>query len=153
MRVLVATTDAHDRHQEERRRHPSVARRAIEGELVVTDPAECADAGCTCRSTFCGIASGDPTATAVIVDLPHISRDDLLDAVRDRLVRTGCADLVRDTGGAADDHDDDDIQDALDAIALEQVEIIERACADHEVGTVVVRDGPNLVERGQRSAA
>ena len=145
MKVLVAT-------DEQQGHHPTDRAECLEGELVAPGADGCADERCGCGRTFHGLASGRTTTTALVVDLPHVSADDLRGALLDRLERSGCAELLLD-GAHPDDADAVDVKAALASVLDEQLDELERVCASHPVGTVVERDGRATRARALPAAA
>lgn len=67
----------------------------IEGELVMPPPVVCAadrddpDGGCGCGRAFAGLSSHKATTTAIVRNLPELTRDDLVEAVRSSLDQQG----------------------------------------------------------------
>ena len=105
----------------------------VEGELVTPLAAECASGErCGCNRGFPGLASGFATTTAMVVDRPGVTEDDLRDAVFDWLDRCGWIDLFEDTAveRAASTIDDDecdldgDVDDLIESIIDEHVDCI-----------------------------
>ena len=145
----------------------------VEGELVTPLAAECASGErCGCDRGFPGLASGFATTTALVVDRPGVTEDDLRDAVFDWLDRTGWIELfeqaARERATRSIDHDgpdqdefdlNGDVEDLIESIIDEHVDCIHEICSTYAVGTVVVRrgatgDDPRLPVRGlNRSAA
>ena len=116
----------------------------VEGELVTVELAECATPStCGCGRGFVGLASGRATTTAMVVDLPHVSADDLRDVVRDWLDRAGWSDLLDERGAAHE----------LDEIIDEHVENTTLVCSNYAIGTVVERSGSIVAPRGFTAAA
>ena len=118
---------------------------ALAGELVAPVRTACSDERCGCARGFVGLASRRPSATATVVDLDHVTEDDLRDAVLDSLVRAGWLDLVQQA--AEEEPVADDPDEVLAALVDEHVEAIALACAAFPVGAVVRRDGSRIVER------
>ena len=134
----------------------------VEGELVTPLTAECASGErCGCNRGFPGLASGFATTTAMVVDRPGVTEDDLRDAVFDWLDRCGWIDLFEDTAveRAASSIDDDefdldgDVDDLIESIIDEHVDCIHEVCSTYPVGTVVVRLGDLVMTRAYPSAA
>ena len=134
----------------------------VEGELVTPLAAECASGErCGCNRGFPGLASGFATTTAMVVDRPGVTEDDLRDAVFDWLDRTGWIDLFEDTANerAASSVDDDefdldgDVDDLIESIIDEHVDCIHEICSTYPIGTVVVRLGDLVMTRAYPSAA
>lgn len=134
----------------------------VEGELVTPLAAECASGErCGCNRGFPGLASGFATTTAMVVDRPGVTEDDLRDAVFDWLDRCGWIDLFEDTAveRAASSIDDDefdldgDVDDLIESIIDEHVGCIHEICSTYPIGTVVVRLGDLVMTRAYPSAA
>lgn len=114
----------------------------VEGELVTPIVAQCHTPDeCGCSRGFPGLASSRATTTAMIVDRPFITSDDLRDVVRDALERDGWLDLLGD-----------DVE-AIDEIIDEHVEAIDEICRTFSVGSVVERAGTLVRSRSYRNAA
>lgn len=148
MRVLVATNELQG-HRRDDYAH------TVEGELVVAEVAECANPGCGCDRGFPGLASSQATTTAIVVDLPHITPDDLYTVVADWLDRSGWSDLFR-SADQADNHftsEFDDVEEMIDAIVDEHLETIATVCDSFAVGTIVERSGTMIRARAIPFAA
>ncbi len=146
MRVLVATSELQGTA-------PGDYSWTVDGELVVVDVTECAQPErCGCGRGFPGVASRRATTTAMVVDLPHIGRDDLVEVVADH-VELHWSDLLI-AGAEADGVDtEDSIDDQLDAITEEYVEHIEQICRRFPIGTIVERQGTLVSARAVPFAA
>lgn len=146
MRVLVATSELQGAA-------PGDYSWTVDGELVVVDVTECARPDrCGCGRGFPGVASRRATTTAMVVDLPHIGREDLVDVVADH-VDLHWADLLI-AGAEADGVDPGELLDEqLDAITEDYVEHIERVCGRFPVGTIVERQGTVVSARAFPAAA
>ncbi len=146
MRVLVATSELQGTA-------PGDYSWTVDGELVVVDVTECARPDrCGCGRGFPGVASRRATTTAMVVDLPHIARDDLVEVVADH-VDLHWADLLI-AGADADGVDpDDSIDEQLDAITEEYVANIEQVCREFPIGTIVERHGTLVSARAFPAAA
>jgi hypothetical protein len=132
----------------------------VEGELVTPLAAECASGErCGCNRGFPGLASSFATTTAMVVDRPGVTEDDLRDAVFDWLDRSGWIDLFEQTArerSEASDHMFDpggDVDDLIEAIIAEHVDCIDAICSTYPVGTVVVRLGTQVMTRAYPTAA
>ncbi len=134
----------------------------VEGELVTPLAAECASGErCGCNRGFPGLASGFATTTAMVVDRPGVTEDDLRDAVFDWLDRTGWIDLFEETAReratTSVGHDsfdlDGEVDDLIESIIDEHVDCIHEICTTYTRGTVVVRRGQLLMTRTYPSAA
>ena len=134
----------------------------VEGELVTPIATECSNGDdCGCNRGFPGLASGLATTTAMVVDRPGVTEQDLRDAVYDWLDRGGWIDLLEDTatdrsatGDGIDGIDQvDDVDDIVEAIVDEHVEMIAEVCAAYPPGTVVMRRGRWLSARSFPTAA
>jgi hypothetical protein len=128
----------------------------VEGELVTPLAAECASGEqCGCDRGFPGLASGFATTTAMVVERPGVTEDDLRDAVFDWLDRTGWIDLFEETArerASIDDDDlefdvDGDVDDLIESIIDEHVDCIHQVCSAYPIGTVVVRRGTRVMTR------
>jgi hypothetical protein len=128
----------------------------VEGELVTPLAAECASGEqCGCDRGFPGLASGFATTTAMVVERPGVTEDDLRDAVFDWLDRTGWIDLFEETArerASIDDDDlefdvDGDVDDLIESIIDEHVDCIHQVCTAYPIGTVVVRRGTRVMTR------
>jgi hypothetical protein len=133
----------------------------VEGELVTPIATECSNGDdCGCNRGFPGLASGLATTTAMVVDRPGVTEQDLRDAVHDWLDRGGWIDLLEDTAADRAATDDgsgfaglDDVDDIVEAIIDEHVETITDVCSSYPPGTVVVRRGRWLSARSFPAAA
>ena len=135
----------------------------VEGELVTPLASECAiGERCGCNRGFPGLASGFATTTAMVVDRPGISQNDLRDAVFDHLDRSGWIELLeeaaRERAGRTDRSDDgfdpdDDVDELIESIIDEHVDGINDICAAYPVGTVVSRRGSLVTTRTHPFAA
>jgi hypothetical protein len=133
MKVLVATNRTQGTQ-------PGDYAGTVEGELVTALAVECdSPRTCGCGRGFPGLASSRATTTALVVDLPHVDRDALADALESSLERGGWL-----------DHLDDDEADELVEAHLEAIEIV---CAHYPVGTVVSRWGGKVYSRPSAAAA
>ena len=122
----------------------------VEGELVTPVVSSCCSPDdCGCGRGFPGLASGRTTTTAMVVDRPLITPDDLRRAVTDSLERSGWVDLLRGEHG----DDDEAIRADLNDIADEHVEFIEMVCSHFAPGTVVGRNGSAISARSSSIAA
>lgn len=146
MRVLVATNELQGVA-------PDDYCFTVEGELVVVDVTECAQPErCGCGRGFPGIASHQATTTAMVADLPHLTRSDLFDVVADHVERHW-ADLLRD--GVESEYADPagTVDEQLAEITDEYVADIEHICREFPPGTVIQRDGTLVSARAFPAAA
>lgn len=112
----------------------------VDGELVTPVVAECCTPDtCGCAVGFPGLASSRATTTAKVVDLPHLTEQDVRDVVEGALERDGWFDLI-------------DPDDAGELVA-EHLECIAAVCASFPVGTVVGRRGSQIFSRTIAQAA
>lgn len=111
----------------------------LEGELVAVNLMECADRYCGCDRGFAGMGTSKATTTALVVDLPHLSLDDLRQAVADWLDRDGWLRLLDDEAEACD-------------LVDTYVDVIERTAAAFPVGTVLGRTGRHVFARHRLAA-
>lgn len=132
MKLLVATTETQGTV-------PGDYSWTVDGELVTPVRVECQNPQCGCRHGFAGLASNKATTTVLVADLPHMSREDVRDAIHESLDRQGWLDLVPES----------DWHDIID----EHVESIEQIVGAFAVGTVLCRDGNVIVARRRRLAA
>jgi len=127
----------------------------VEGELVTPLAAECDSGGrCGCNRGFPGLASSRATTTAMVVDRPAVTVEDLRDAVYDHLDRGGWIDLLQDA--ERERHGPDaalEVDELVETIIDDHVETIEQVCSAFPVGTVVTRRGPLVSARSVRPAA
>ena len=143
MRVLVATSELQSPDRGD-------FTFCVEGELVTPVTASCCTPdACGCARGFPGLASGRATTTAMVVDRPLMSVDDLRRAVADSLERSGWAELLRAEHG----DDDEAIAADIDDIADEHVEFISVVCSQFSPGTVLERSGTAISARSQHVAA
>jgi len=153
MMVLIATNELQGTN-------PDDYSFTVEGELVTPLAAECASGErCGCNRGFPGLASSFATTTAMVVDRPGVTEDDLRDAVFDWLDRSGWIDLFEQTArerseASGDSFDPDgDVDDMIEAIIDEHVDCIDVICSTYAVGTVVVRRGTEVMTRAYPTAA
>ena len=112
----------------------------VEGELVTPVAAECGIPDtCGCHAGFPGLASSRATTTAMVVDLAHLSVDDVRDAIEGALERDGWFDLVDET--------------EVDELVEEHLDCIRAVCEAFPVGTVVGRCGTTVFQRSVAQAA
>ncbi len=155
MLVLVATNELQGTHSDD-------YSFTVEGELVTPLAAECASGErCGCNRGFPGLASGFATTTAMVVDRPGVTEDDLRDAVFDWLDRGGWIELFEEAA-LERSHDrahdgsfdpDDDVDDLIEAIIDEHLDCIHEVCSSYPVGTIVVRRGTLVMTRSYPTAA
>lgn len=106
----------------------------VEGELVTPVVAECASpARCGCNMGFPGLASSRAVTTAQVVDLPHISEEQLREVVEDSLDRDGWFDLAGEA--------------CRRELVDEHLECIAAVCAAFPIGTVIGRNGTEVFSR------
>jgi hypothetical protein len=150
MKVLIATNDLQGAE-------PGDHSWTVEGELVTAVVEECASGDrCGCARGWPGLASARPTTTAMVVDRPGITEDDLRDAVYDWLDRGGHVAVIREIAELAGDDDGDGWDDpdaTIAAIIDEHVEVIRMIAANFPEGTVVCRNGTEVSVRSMPSAA
>lgn len=132
----------------------------VEGELVTPVVVECGSGDrCGCRRGFPGLASARATTTAMVVDRPELTRDDLRDAVRDWLDRGGWPDLlatdVSECRGLDRDHIDVsvEVERIIEEVIDEHVDSIRLVCRSFPVGAIVTRHGDLVRERWLPSVA
>jgi hypothetical protein len=131
MRVLVAT---HEGQGEV----PGDYCFTVDGELVTTVVAQCCSSQeCGCGRGFSGMASDRATTTAIVVDLPALTREALRGAVVDSLTRGGWIGFSPEALAELEDDEEDWPTD--DEVVDEHVAAIEAAGLGFEVGTVVGR--------------
>lgn len=129
----------------------------VDGELVTAVVTECGSSDrCGCNRGFPGLASAKATTTAMIVDRPGVTEEDLRDAIYDWLDRGGWIDLIEQGADERNDLDDDPfeypdsrIEDMID----EHLEMINDVCASFQLGTVLSRRGPLISSRSMPAAA
>jgi hypothetical protein len=155
MLVLIATNELQGAH-------PDDYSFTVEGELVTPLATECASGErCGCNRGFPGLASGFATTTAMVVDRPGVTEDDLRDAVFDWLDRGGWIELFEEaalerSGADADDGSfdpGDDVDDLIESVIDEHLDCIRQVCSTYPVGTVVVRRGQLVTTRSYPTAA
>lgn len=150
MKVLIATNDLQGAE-------PGDYSWTVEGELVTAVVEECASGDrCGCARGWPGLASARATTTAMVVDRPGITEDDLRDAIFDWLDRGGYVAVIREIAELADDDESDDWDDpdvTIAAIVDEHVEVIRLIAANFPAGTVVCRNGTEIFARAMPSAA
>ncbi len=126
----------------------------VEGELVTPVATECASGDrCGCARGFPGLASARATTTAMVVDRPGITEQDLRDAVHDWMDRGGWIELLEQTAADRSIADHDEVDAMVEAIIDEHVEMITAVCAGFAEGTVVERHGTLVMERSAPFAA
>lgn len=138
MRILIATNEL-------QHTAPGDYSFTVEGEIVTPVVAPCARPDdCGCGRGFPGLASGRATTTAMVVDRPFITPDDVRDAVEDWLERGGWFDLLADS---------DEADEIIDELLDEHVGAIAEVSAAFEPGTVLERRGDLVRARSIRHAA
>jgi len=136
MLVLVATKEMQIAHHDESGDYSYT----VDGELVTPVAAECGSPErCGCDRGFPGLASNRATTTAQVVNLEHITADDLRDVIDGVLERDGWFDLI-------DEHERHELID-------EHMECIAAVCAAFPVGTIVGRHGALVYDRSIAQAA
>jgi hypothetical protein len=158
MKVLVATNELQGAVEGD-------YARGVDGELVTGVVAECCDGdACGCSRGWIGLGSSQATTTAMVVERQGLGADDVRDAVREYLRRSGWVELITaaidaDVSGpdAVDDPDGicrgDDPAEVIDEIVDEHIERIDEVCAHFPEGTVVSRRGTNVIARVVRRVA
>ena len=133
MRVIVATKDTQGAS-------PGDYSWTVAGELVTPVVANCSSPDrCGCGRGFPGLASAKSTTTATVVDLPHITLNDLGDAIFDWLDRGGWLDLIP--------------SDDWHELVEEHVEAIQEVAEWFPVGTIIGRHGDHVFARKAQLAA
>jgi hypothetical protein len=108
---------------------------AVDGELVYVPSVVCDDDICGCSRGFAGMASARATTTALVVDRPDISANDLSNALSDSLERQGWL------SGHWSESDEDVFRELFRRVLL---------AASHFVpGTIVERQGDFIRRRAQ----
>jgi hypothetical protein len=132
----------------------------VEGELVTPLAAECASGErCGCNRGFPGLASGFATTTAMVVERPGVTEDDVRDAVFDWMDRCGWIDLFEQAARERADANDgvvdpnDDVDDLIESIIDEHMDCIHAICRTCPDGTVVTRRGTLVTTRSHPFAA
>lgn len=157
MLVLIATNELQGTH-------PDDYAWTVEGELVTPLATECTSGDrCGCARGFPGLASARATTTAMVVERPGVTEDDLRDAVYDWLDRGGWIELLEQTAverSIAAGHDGclavaelDEIDRIVDSLIDEHVEMIADVCDNFAEGTVVERHGTVVMARSTPFAA
>ena len=130
----------------------------VDGELVTAVVTECGSADrCGCSRGFPGLASAKATTTAMIVDRPGVTEEDLRDAIYDWLDRGGWIDLIEQATEEVNDLDenrpfeyaDDTVEDMIN----DHFDTIAEVCASFPIGTVLGRRGPLVASRSMPTAA
>jgi hypothetical protein len=137
MLVLVATNESQGQS-------PDDYAYTVEGELVTVVVAECRSPACGCDRGFPGLASAFATTTAQVVDLPHLTEDDLRGVLFDYFDRGGWLDLLSH---------EPDVEMIVDDMIDEHVDAIAAVCARLPVGTIIERSGALVFSRSVRFAA
>lgn len=125
----------------------------VEGELVTPVASQCTNRQCGCDRGLPGLASHRATTTAQIVDLPHITDDDLWWAVHGYLEAGGWIDLLMDDVDERDLRSVLHVADAIESLVDEHVEAIQRVCRTYPVGTIVERLDSSVFARSLPMAA
>jgi hypothetical protein len=133
MKVLVAT-------RETQGSHPGDHCWTVEGELVTPVTVECCTPHlCGCGRGFPGLGSDRSTTTALVADLPHLTREQVRTAIQDSLERAGWFEALE--------------ADEADEVVEEHLVCIEAVCEAFPVGSVVSRWGTQVFLRDGRAAA
>lgn len=111
----------------------------VDGELVAVGSLDCDCPDCGCRRGFPGLASSKATTTALVVERPQLTMDDLRTAVAGWLERDGWFRHLDDP---------EERQDMTDEFADEIVHV----CSDFPPGTVLSRDGDVVFARSAKAA-
>ena len=108
----------------------------LDGELVLAGAVLecCSPQRCGCGRGFPGLGSSKATTTAMVVDRPELTREQLWEAVRDSLDRDGWLAVVD--------------EDEACAFVDEEVERIEFVVSHYPVGAVLSRSGTKVWQRG-----
>jgi len=132
----------------------------VEGELVTPLASECASGErCGCNRGFPGLASGFATTTAMVIDRPGVTEDDLRDAVFDWMDRGGWIELFESAARERADANDgvtdpnDDVDDLIESVIDEHVDCIHEICRTYPEGSVVTRRGTLVMTRSHPFAA
>ncbi len=115
---------------------------AVDGELVYVPEADCCDPSCGCDRGFAGVASARATTTAMVVDRPDLTEDDVSIALIDGLTRQG---WLEDGWGEVNEELFEQYWAMLELITL-----------NFAPGTIVERSGNEVRQRpitGLRDAA
>ena len=143
MRVLVANNDLQGSA-------PDDYAFTVDGELVAVVVAECSDAEqCGCERGFPGIASNRATTTAAVVELEHVTREEVRDVLTDWVERSGWSDMFR----SASDISDDEVDELVASVVDEHIDAIEAVAQSFAVGTIIERTGTEFRARAIRRAA
>lgn len=131
---------------------------AVDGELVVAPVIDCADIGCdTCASGWFGLVSHGATTTAMVVDRPGVTRDDLGVRIRDLLECLGVVDdLVSAVCAGRFEVDGRRVDDpvvAVDELVRAHLDDIRAICSEFSIGTELSRLGPLVSPIARRLAA
>ncbi len=148
MKVLIATS-------EQQGVAPGDYSHTLEGELVTPVASEC-DNGeqCGCNRGFPGLVSARATTTAIVVERPGLTIDDLRDAVAGYLERGGWVELLWSGAEYSDVLDPaQEVELGLAELVHEHVEMILEIGARVPEGTVVERAGTMVFVREMPKAA
>jgi len=151
MLVLIATHDFQGTA-------PGDYAHTVDGELVTAVVDECGSSDrCGCSRGFPGLASAKATTTAMIVDRPGVTEEDLHDAIYDWLDRGGWIDLVEQETAERIRPDEcppsESASDTINDMINDHLETIIEVCASFPVGTVLGRRGPLVAARSMPAAA
>jgi hypothetical protein len=130
----------------------------VDGELVTAVVTECGSSdSCGCNRGFPGLASAKATTTAMIVDRPGVTDEDLRDAIYDWLDRSGWIDLIERAADERNDLDEDApleyADDTVEHMVADHLEMINDVCASFPIGAVLSRRGPLISSRSMPTAA
>lgn len=127
MKVLVATSETQGMFEDD---YCST----LDGELVYIQSVSCSNRRCGCSRGFAGMTSNRATTTAMVVDRPELSLNDVADALTDSLER----------GGWLKNCDEAATTEMVGGLLTMLVNITE----PNEAGSVVRREGDLAYVRG-----
>lgn len=150
MLVLIAT-------HESQGTAPGDYAHTVDGELVTAVVTECGSSSrCGCNRGFPGLASAKATTTAMIVDRPGVTDDDLRQGIYDWLDRGGWIDLIENAAEDRNDNQDEPFEyadDTVEQMISDHLGMINEVCGSFPVGTVLGRRGPLIASRSMPAAA